>query len=62
VARGQHATVVTVAMARERVGCMWAMATQVPVTASVHRTDRHCPLNSAGFRRASAETQPRCGV
>ena len=33
VSRGQHATVVTVAMARERVGGMWAMATQVPRTA-----------------------------
>jgi transposase len=32
VARGTHATVVTVAMARELVGCMGAMAPQVPVT------------------------------
>ena len=34
VARGQHAHVVTVAMARERTGCMWAMATEVSVIAS----------------------------
>jgi hypothetical protein len=34
VARGQHAHVVTVAMARELTGCMWAMATEVPVIAS----------------------------
>jgi transposase len=33
MARGQHAHVVTVAMARERVGFMWAVAQQVPVTA-----------------------------
>jgi transposase len=33
VSRGQHANVVTVAMARELVGFMWAIAQQVPVTA-----------------------------
>jgi transposase len=33
MARGQHANVVTVAMARELVGCMGAIAQQVPVTA-----------------------------
>jgi transposase len=33
VAKGQHANVVTVAMARELVGCMWAMAKEIPVTA-----------------------------
>src|SRR5205823_7586681 len=31
VARGPHAHIVTVAMARERAGCLWAMATQLPV-------------------------------
>jgi transposase len=31
VARGQHAHVVTVAMARERSGFMWAMAKAVPL-------------------------------
>jgi prophage tail gpP-like protein len=34
VARGTHAHVVTVAMARELTGCMWAMAKEVPVIAS----------------------------
>jgi transposase len=34
VARGQHAKVVTVAMARELTGFMWAMAQEVPVIAS----------------------------
>jgi transposase len=62
VARGKQAHIVTVAMARELAGCMWAIATQVPVAASVARTDRHCTLNSEGFRRASEEAQPRCGV
>jgi transposase len=33
VARGKHANVVTVAMARELVGFMWAIAKQLPVTA-----------------------------
>lgn len=31
VARGKHATVVTVAMARELAGFMWAMAKEVPI-------------------------------
>jgi transposase len=40
VSRGQHAPVVIVAIARALVGCMWAIATQVRLTASVHRTNR----------------------
>jgi transposase len=32
VSRGQHANVVTVVMARERAGFMWAIAREVPVT------------------------------
>lgn len=32
IARGKHANVVTVAMARELAGCMWALAKEVPVT------------------------------
>jgi transposase len=62
MARGQQANVVTVAMARALGGFMWAVAQQVPVTASVHWTDRHYTLNSADLRRASAEAQPRWGV
>jgi transposase len=34
VSRGKHPNVVTVAMARELAGFMWAMAKQVPVTPS----------------------------
>jgi transposase len=33
-ARGKHANQVVVAMARELMGCMWAMAKQIPGTAS----------------------------
>lgn len=32
VARGKHANVVNVAMARELAGCMWAIAKEVPLT------------------------------
>lgn len=32
MARGKHANQVVVAIARELVGCMWAIAKQVPVT------------------------------
>jgi transposase len=35
VARGKHAHIVTVAMARELAGCMWAIAKQLPVAAEV---------------------------
>jgi transposase len=35
-ARGQHANVVTVALARERSGFLWAMAKEVPSVASDH--------------------------
>jgi hypothetical protein len=51
LSRGQHPHVGTGAMARELVGCRWAMAPQVPVTASGHRTNRLCTLNSAGLPR-----------
>jgi transposase len=34
VARGKHANVVTVAIARELAGCMWAIAREVPMTPS----------------------------
>jgi transposase len=59
IARGKHANQVVVAIARELVGCMWAIATQVPVTPSVHKTALDSTHNSEGFHRASAETQPR---
>jgi hypothetical protein len=67
VARGQHAHVVTVAMARELTGCMGAMATAVPVSASDQDGScEHAPRRSVHlgqvYQRASAETPPRCGV
>jgi transposase len=51
VSRGNHPTVVTVAIARERSGCMWAIAQQVPVTPS--RQD-------AGRFNLSLRRVPRC--
>jgi len=36
VALGPHANVVTGAMARELIGCLWAMAQEGPVVASDH--------------------------
>jgi hypothetical protein len=62
IARGQHANQVVVAMARELVGFMWAIAKQVPVTPSGRLTDGHCTLNSEGFQRTLEEAQSRCGV
>jgi transposase len=39
VARGKHANVVTVAIARELAGFIWAMAKQVPITPSVRQLE-----------------------
>jgi transposase len=39
VSRGKHATVVTVAIARQLAGFMWAMASEVPVTPSDHKRE-----------------------
>ena len=49
VAKGKHANVVTVAIARALVGFRWAIATEVPVTPSGQKT--HGPLtpNSEGL-------------
>jgi hypothetical protein len=67
VARGKHAKVVTVAMARELTGFLWAMATEGPVIASDQDGScEHAPRRSVQLGkvdpRASAETPPRCGV
>jgi transposase len=43
VARGQHAHLVTVAMARELAGFMWAIAREVPVTPSADQRERIQP-------------------
>jgi len=61
-ARGQHAPVGTGAMARALVGCMGALAKELPGTPAVHTTAPPCPRSSAGGLRAWEETQPRCGV
>ena len=57
-----HATVVTGAMARELASFMGAMAQPVPVTPSGPRPYRDDPPHAEGFRRASEQTPPRCGV
>jgi hypothetical protein len=62
IARGTHANVGTVAMTRALVRCMWALAQDLPVTPYAQKTEPPCTLNAAGFLRASAEAQPRCGV
>jgi transposase len=62
VGRGKHATVGTVAIARELAGCMWAIATQVLVTPYVQKIPRIQPSTQQVCSRASAETQPRFGV
>jgi hypothetical protein len=61
VSRGQHAHVVTVAIARELAGFMWAMAREVPITLSGQRPARPDPFMQKVCQRASAKTQPRCG-
>ena len=62
VSRGTHAHVVTVAMARELAGFMWAMA-RAGSGHTVRPPERaDSTLNCAGSPRASEETQPRCGV
>jgi hypothetical protein len=43
VARGKHANVVTVAMARELAAFMWAMAKEVPITPSGQQIERIPP-------------------
>jgi transposase len=62
LARGKHANQVVVAMARAFVGCMWAMAKQVPVTPSALKTEHGQSCNPEGCQRAWEEAQPRCGV
>jgi hypothetical protein len=48
MARGQHANHVVVALARELVGCLWAIAKHVAVTPSAHTTRGQftCPLQT----------------
>ena len=48
VSRGKHANVVTVAMARELAGFMWAIAREVPVTPSDHQRARMPPATEKG--------------
>ena len=49
VAQGKHANGVTVAIARELAGFMWAIAREVPVTPEAEKTNRPGTLNSEGW-------------
>ena len=51
MARGKHANHVVVASARELVGCLWAIATQVPLPSEGHHTNHPETNNSGGFPR-----------
>ena len=74
MARGKHANQVVVALARELVGFMWAIAKQIPVTPCVSWTDGDgpqlrrlttcigrgaAPVWCSPRRREEAETNPR---
>jgi hypothetical protein len=62
MARGKHANQVVVAMARELMGCLWAIAKQVRLTPESHHIEGECTKSAAGFRRPFEEAQPRCGA
>jgi transposase len=44
IARGKHANQVVVAIARELMGFMWAIANEIPVTPSDQKTDHNQPV------------------
>jgi hypothetical protein len=62
LARGKHANQVVVAIARELVGFLGAMANEVTVTPAVHQMDGPGTNEAASFPRASEATPPRCGA
>ena len=62
MARGQHAHQGGGAMARALLGCMGALATQVPGTASGHQRHGASTPNAAGCPRALEEPPPRDGA
>ena len=62
MSRGTHAHVVTGAIARELAGFLWAIARELPLTASAQQIERIPPRTQKVYQRASEETQPRCGV
>jgi transposase len=59
VSRGKHANVVTVAIARELAGFMWAIAKQVPVTRQRGTSERCKPSPAPAMpSRAAPTTEP----
>jgi transposase len=61
-ARGKNPHQVVVAIARERIALMWAMAKQVPVTPSILRPSWLEMAHPQEFQCLSEEAPPRCGV
>jgi hypothetical protein len=62
MATGKHANQVVVAVARELVGFLWAIAKQVAVPSKAYRERCVDAPPVRGFHALSEETQPRCGV
>jgi transposase len=60
IARGKHANQVVVAIARELIGFMWAIAKQIPVPPVTRRITLERRTQKVS-RRASAEPPPRYG-
>jgi hypothetical protein len=61
-ARGKPGHQGGVALARDRGGCLWAMAPEGSVTPEGHTTQGDAPRQGAGDQEVSAEPQPRCGA
>ena len=62
IARGKHANQVVVALARELVAFMWAIAKQGGMTPQTLQTNYWCLKRSAGCQHPLEEAQPRYGV
>jgi Transposase IS116/IS110/IS902 family len=59
IARGTHANQGVVAIARELIGCLWAIPKQLPVAPEVQRPEGGSTPNAERCQRAAAETPPR---
>jgi transposase len=59
MARGTHPNPGGVAMARDRAGLLWAMATEVPLIPSPPRPDWPCTAPHRAINPPSEEAQPR---
>jgi len=59
IARGRHANQVVGAIAREWMGCMWAIANESPVTPSDQKTDHNQPVTQQGSGVRRQRRSPR---